>query len=93
MFAPPEQSVLVLGPPRSGKTSSLIIPNLLVAAGPVVSASTKPDVTAATATARSRFGECLVFDPTGTMPAPDGLRRIRWSPIQACHTWDGALGV
>jgi type IV secretory pathway TraG/TraD family ATPase VirD4 len=93
MFAPPEQSVLVLGPPRSGKTSSLIIPNLLVAAGPVVSTSTKPDVTAATATARSRVGECLVFDPTGTMPAPNGLRPIRWSPIQTCHAWDGALSV
>lgn len=93
MFAPPEQSVLVLGPPRSGKTSSLIIPNLLVAAGPVVSTSTKPDVITATATARSRVGECLVFDPTATAHAPNGLRSIRWSPMQACRTWDGALAV
>ena len=93
MFAPPEQSVLVLGPPRSGKTSSLIIPNLLAAAGPVVSTSTKPDVITATATARSRVGECLIFDPTGTTHAPNRLRSIRWSPIQACHTWDGALSV
>lgn len=93
MFAPPEQSVLVLGPPRSGKTSSLIIPNLLVASGPVVSTSTKPDVMTATAAARSRVGECLVFDPAGATGAPDGLRPIRWSPIQSCHTWDGALGT
>jgi type IV secretion system protein VirD4 len=93
MFAPPEQSVLVLGPPRSGKTSSLIIPNLLVANGPVVSTSTKPDVITATAPARSRIGECLVFDPTGTASAPNGVRSIRWSPIQACHAWDGALSV
>jgi len=93
MFAPPEQSVLVLGPPRSGKTSSLIIPNLLVAAGPVVSTSTKPDVITATATARSRVGECLIFDPTATAHALNGLRSIRWSPIQACRTWEGALAV
>lgn len=93
MFAPPEQSVLVLGPPRSGKTSSLIVPNLLAAAGPVVSTSTKPDVITATAAARSRVGACLIFDPTGVTHVPNGLRSIRWSPIQACHTWDGALSV
>ena len=93
MFAPPEQSVLVLGPPRSGKTSSLIIPNLLVASGPAVSTSTKPDVMATTATARSRVGECLIFDPAGATDAPGGLRPIRWSPIQGCHTWDGALSA
>jgi type IV secretory pathway TraG/TraD family ATPase VirD4 len=93
MFAPPEQSVLVLGPPRSGKTSSLIIPNLLVASGPVVSTSTKPDVIAATATARSRVGECLTFDPTGATRAPEGLRPVRWSPIQACQAWDGAMST
>jgi len=44
VFASPEHAVLVLGPPRSGKTSSLIIPNVLMAAGAVVSTSTKPDV-------------------------------------------------
>src|ERR1700733_2629775 len=93
MFTPPEQSVLVLGPPRSGKTSSLIIPNLLVASGPAVSTSTKPDVMATTATARSRVGECLIFDPAGATDAPGGLRPIRWSPIQGCHTWDGALSA
>lgn len=93
MFAPPEQSVLVLGPPRSGKTSSLIIPNLLAASGPVVNTSTKPDVIAATRSARSRVGQCLLFDPTGTMNASDGLRAIRWSPVQACHTWEGALST
>ncbi|HAM02223.1 MAG TPA: hypothetical protein DCQ30_08365, partial [Acidimicrobiaceae bacterium] len=47
-WAPPEQSVLVLGPPRSGKTSSLVVPTVLAAGGPVVSTSTKPDVLEAT---------------------------------------------
>ncbi|MDQ1360628.1 MAG: type secretion system protein VirD4 [Acidimicrobiaceae bacterium] len=93
MFAPPQQSVLVLGPPRSGKTTSLIIPNLLAAPGPVVTTSTKPDVIVATRAARSRVGRCLVFDPTGTMDVSDGATSVRWSPVQSCHTWDGALGT
>ena len=46
----PQRSTLVLGPSRSGKTSSLVIPNILLAQGPVVSTSTKPDVMDATAT-------------------------------------------
>ena len=41
------------GPFASGKTSSLVIPNILLAKGPVVSTSTKPDVMAATASARA----------------------------------------
>ena len=47
-FAGPEQSVMVLGPPRSGKTSTFIVPNVIATGGPVVSTSTKPDVLDAT---------------------------------------------
>ena len=47
-----QRSTLVLGPPRAGKTSSLVIPNILLARGAVVSTSTKPDVMEATADAR-----------------------------------------
>ena len=49
-----QRSTLVLGPSRSGKTSSLVIPNLILANGPVVSTSTKPDVMHATAAARAQ---------------------------------------
>ena len=48
-WAGPQRSTLVLGPSRSGKTSSLVIPNILLAKGPVVSTSTKSDVMDATA--------------------------------------------
>src|ERR1035437_1444707 len=91
-FAPPEMSVMMLGPPRSGKTSSLIIPNVLAANGPVVSTSTKPDVLDATAAARSQSGRCLLFDPTGSTASSGDLEPLRWSPLQACRTWDGAMG-
>ena len=48
-WAGTEQAVLVLGPPRSGKTSSIVVPTVLGAPGAVVSTSTKPDVLRATA--------------------------------------------
>jgi type IV secretory pathway TraG/TraD family ATPase VirD4 len=92
-FARPEHSMLVLGPPRSGKTSSVVIPNLFAAAGPVVSTSTKPDVVAATSAVRGRIGRCLLFDPTGSFPSGGTVEPLRWSPLQTAATWDGAVAV
>lgn len=88
-----EQAVLVLGPPRSGKTTTLVVPNVLAAWGPVVSTSTKPDVLAATVDARRRRGRCWLYDPSGTVPPPPGVERLRWSPVASALTWDGALLV
>jgi type IV secretion system protein VirD4 len=90
-FVPPELSVMILGPPRSGKTSTLIIPNVLAANGPVISTSTKPDVLDATATARSHSGRCWLFDPTGSVAPTGDLEPLRWSPLQSSGTWDGAM--
>lgn len=92
VFAGPQQAVLVLGPPRSGKTTTLVVPNVLAAAGPVITTSTKPEVMVATAAARSSTGgRCWLFDPAGTTPAPTGVTPIRWSPVAACDRWDEAL--
>lgn len=91
IFAAREQNMLVLGPPRSGKTTSLVIPNLLLAPGAAVATSTKPDVLAATAGERATVGRCWLFDPSGSVAAPPGVTRLRWSPIEGCRTWDGAL--
>jgi type IV secretion system protein VirD4 len=92
-WAPAEQAVLVLGPPRSGKTSGLVVPTVLGAPGAVVSTSTKPDVLRATARARGRAGPCLVYDPSGTVETPAGVHRVRWSPVTGCARWDDALLV
>jgi type IV secretion system protein VirD4 len=92
-WAEPEQAVLVLGPPRSGKTTSLAVPNVLAAAGAVVATSTKPDVLTATVAQRSQLGRCWLLDPTGTVSAPAGVTPVRWSPVAACSRWDEALVV
>jgi type IV secretion system protein VirD4 len=87
----PERSVLVLGPSRSGKTTSLIIPNVLAAPGAVVSTSTKPDVLWATAPARQSQGATLLYDPSGSVEPPPGVVRVGWSPVNGSDDWERAM--
>lgn len=93
VHAPAETAVLVLGPPRRGKSSGVVIPSVLMAPGAVVSTSTKPDVLSATAAARSRFGHVWIFDPTGSVDLrslPGGVRQLRWSPLDSAREWPSA---
>ena len=85
------RSVLVLGPTRSGKTSALLIPNVLTFTGAVVTTSTKDDVLVATAASRSRSGHVALFDPSGTVATPRGVTRVGWSPVAGSSSWDGAV--
>lgn len=90
--ADPEHAAMVLGPPRSGKTSAVVIPSILAAPGPVVCTSSKPDAMDVTRAARAEVGETWLFDPSGARePWPDGVRRLCWSPVPAAKTWDQAL--
>ena len=87
-----ERAVLVLGPPRAGKTSGVIIPALIAHTGPAVSTSTKGDVAQATRAARSRGGRTWVFDPTGAAAAgSEASEELRWSPVASSVSWDGAI--
>lgn len=86
-----EHAVLLLGPPRSGKTTAVIEPAVLAHPGPALSASTKPDVLAATANARSRLGRVWEFDPTGERSVLEPGAQLRWSPVTSSRSWDGAL--
>jgi len=81
----------VLGPPRSGKTSGIVVPNVLAASGSVVAASTKPDVLAATVSTRRAIGPCMLFDPSGSTRAPSGVEVVGWSPLASAHEWDAAV--
>jgi len=90
--ADPEHAVMVLGPPRSGKTSAVVIPAMLAAPGAAVSTATKPDVLNATWRARAEIGQVWLFDPTGEQrELPREIRRLSWSPVAAAQTWDAAL--
>jgi type IV secretion system protein VirD4 len=93
VYAPAEHCVLVLGPPRCGKTSSIVVPNVLSARAAVLVTSTKPDVLRATASARRLLGRCLLFDPSGSVTPPPGVEPVGWSPLDSAVRFDEALLV
>lgn len=87
----PQHALLVLGPPRSGKTTAVAVPNVLSAPGPVIATSTKADLMNATLEAR-REGRRWLLDPTGSVRRlPPGVTRLRWSPVAGAATWDDSL--
>lgn len=85
-------AALVIGPPGSGKTQSVIMPSVAFAPGAVVSTSMKAEVLAATHVARSRQGTCWLFDPGGTS-VPAGVSQLRWNPLCDVTDWDSARSV
>jgi len=83
VWASVEDSILAIGPPRSGKGAHIVINAILDSPGPVVTTSTRPDNLTATLRARQRCGPVAVFDPQQLAPGiPSGLR---WSPIRGCE--------
>jgi type IV secretion system protein VirD4 len=83
VWASVEDSILVIGPPRSGKGAHIVINAILDSPGPVVTTSTRPDNLTATLRARQRVGPVAVFDPQQlALGVPAGLR---WSPIRGCE--------
>jgi type IV secretory pathway TraG/TraD family ATPase VirD4 len=83
VWASVEDSILVLGPPRSGKGLHLVINAILDAPGPVITTSTRPDNLTATIEARRRRGPIAVFDPQRLTTGTDA--GLRWSPIRGCQ--------
>ncbi len=80
------QSLVVVGPTQSGKTTSLAVPAILGWQGPVLAASVKSDLLRHTLGTRSRLGRVWCIDPTGAT----GARASDWSPLTACCQWQGA---
>jgi type IV secretion system protein VirD4 len=85
-----ETSVLVIGPTRSGKTSGLVVPNLLEWKGPAVVTSTKSELVDITARHRASIGPVCVYDPTGETGRAD---TVSWSPLAGCAVLDTAWTV
>lgn len=78
-----EDSIVILGPPRSGKGYHLVVPMVLDAPGAVLTTSTRPDNLTVTLQARARRGPVAVFDPQRLAPGVSSA--TRWSPIRGCE--------
>jgi type IV secretion system protein VirD4 len=83
------QSVAVVGPTQSGKTTAVAVPALLGWEGPVLAASVKTDLVRDTLEHRRRCGTVWCFDPARTT----GLVAASWSPIAAARSWPAARRV
>ena len=79
-FASVEDSMVILGPPRSGKGYNLVIPFILDAPGAVVTTSTRPDNLAVTMTERMKHGPVGRLRPAGSR---EGRRR---GPALVAHS-------
>lgn len=83
VWASVEDSLLLVGPPRSGKGHNVVVNMILDAPGAVITTATRPDTIAITLNARARRGPVAVFDPQQLAPGlPGGLR---WSPVRGCE--------
>jgi type IV secretion system protein VirD4 len=86
LAAEERQSVLVVAPPQSGKTTGLAIPALLEWQGPVIATSVKTDLLRDTLARRRELGDVAVFDPA----AATGIGSTPWSPLGSSGSWYGA---
>ncbi|MGI8515231.1 MAG: type IV secretory system conjugative DNA transfer family protein [Acidimicrobiia bacterium] len=76
------ESVVVFGPPGSGKTSAFAIPNVLEWDGPAVVCSVTSEILHTTLAVRSSHHRMAwVYDPTGSV---DGVIHIGWDPVPQC---------
>ncbi|WP_424446647.1 type IV secretory system conjugative DNA transfer family protein [Microbacterium sp. CH-015] len=83
VWATVEDSILLIGPPRSGKGLHIVINAILDAPGAVITTSTRPDNLTATMRARERVGPVAVFDPQRLAAGlPAGMK---WSPVRGCE--------
>jgi type IV secretion system protein VirD4 len=85
------QSVIVVGPTQTGKTTGFAIPAILEWEGPVVATSVKTDLLNETLAARQSLpgANAWIYDPTWSTGHPGA----RWTPLSRCLTWQGAQQV
>lgn len=82
LYIPFEETVLIVAPPREGKTSQLIMPWILDFPGSVLATSSKTDVLYATAKNREKYGPVMVLDPTGLSNWP---LQLQWAVTDGCE--------
>lgn len=86
LAAEARQSVLVVAPTQSLKTTGLAIPAVLEWQGPVLATSIKTDLLRDTLARRQALGDVLLYDPTRST----GIPGCGWTPLTGCTTWQGA---
>jgi type IV secretion system protein VirD4 len=89
VYAEKRQSVLVIGPSQSGKTTNIVCPNILRWKGPLIITSTKSDVLDITYQKRLTRGKVHVFDPANVTKYP----RSYWSPVLECSNFVSAKKI
>ncbi|MFN6121303.1 MAG: type IV secretory system conjugative DNA transfer family protein [Actinomycetes bacterium] len=79
--------MLVLAPPRSGKTSGTVAPAVVDHHGPVVATGVRDDIMSWTHPWRALAGTPMwVCEPMRTdRPLPPGVLEVRWSPLAGCE--------
>jgi type IV secretory pathway TraG/TraD family ATPase VirD4 len=84
-----EDVAVAIMAPRSGKTTSLAIPSILAAPGPVLLTSNKAagDAFTATIDARAKVGRTWSMDPQHIAHA---AREMWWNPLADAKTLDGS---
>ncbi len=82
-------SMILVGPPGSGKGLHSVIPMILDAPGSVITTSTRPDNLTATMTARAQLGPVAVFDPQGLAAGVPSA--TRWLIHRGCATPQTAM--
>ncbi|BCJ46184.1 hypothetical protein GCM10010168_51330 [Actinoplanes ianthinogenes] len=83
LYAQHEDSLLLIGPPRMGKTLWFAVSAILDAPGAVVATSTKAELVRLTAAMRGTEDRPVhVFDPEDIAGWPE---QLRWSPVAGCE--------
>lgn len=88
-----EDSLVVIGPTRSGKSRNVAIRRVRCAPGSVVATSTKNDLLLACRHTTTARGTVSVYDPTRSMEGHDldGLNLLRWDPVLGCEDPEVAI--
>ena len=91
-----ERSILVIGPPRSGKNLWFVNRWIGEHEGPVITTAVRPDVFSMTAAHRERKGTIYLFDPfelckNEPLVIDEKVRPLRWSPLWKADEVDMAL--
>lgn len=89
----PRQSVIVMGPTQTGKTTGFAVPSILEWDGPVIAASVKNDLVKDTFKWRRTQGDVWLFDPTRSTGFDYEDVRAGWSPLSQAIDWGGARKV